>query len=206
MCSFSSATPTGLRRLGIALAIFLATFVSTLSEYGSESAFLKLQEEAARGRMPRAAAEAGSSRSRWPMWWWATWCCCRPGERVPADGDSGVGAGCRWTKSALNGESKEKSKQPGGPGPTEAGLGLSVAQNQLFRGSVVCSGEGVMLVCRVGDSHLLRRHGPGDAGGDPGKPAEAAPRRPGGHPEPSLGYCGGGARGCGRPVQCLCTG
>ena len=36
--------------LGIALAIFLATFVSTLSEYGSESAFLKLQEEAARGQ------------------------------------------------------------------------------------------------------------------------------------------------------------
>ena len=33
--------------VGIALAVFLATFVSTLSEYGSESAFEKLQEEAA---------------------------------------------------------------------------------------------------------------------------------------------------------------
>lgn len=33
---------------GIALAIFLATFVSTLSEYGSESAFEKMQEDAAR--------------------------------------------------------------------------------------------------------------------------------------------------------------
>lgn len=32
--------------LGIAIAIFLATFVSTLSEYGSESAFAKLQEDA----------------------------------------------------------------------------------------------------------------------------------------------------------------
>lgn len=32
--------------VGIAVAIFLATFVSTLSEYGSESAFLKLQEDA----------------------------------------------------------------------------------------------------------------------------------------------------------------
>ena len=31
---------------GIAIAIFLATFVSTLSEYGSESAFNKLQEDA----------------------------------------------------------------------------------------------------------------------------------------------------------------
>ena len=33
---------------GIAIAIFLATFVSTLSEYGSESAFAKLQEDAGR--------------------------------------------------------------------------------------------------------------------------------------------------------------
>ena len=32
--------------VGIAIAIFLATFVSTLSEYGSESAFLRLQQEA----------------------------------------------------------------------------------------------------------------------------------------------------------------
>ncbi len=34
--------------VGIAAAVFLATFVSTVSEYGSETAFLKLQEEAAR--------------------------------------------------------------------------------------------------------------------------------------------------------------
>ncbi|MCL2463186.1 MAG: cation-transporting P-type ATPase, partial [Defluviitaleaceae bacterium] len=33
---------------GIALAVLLATLVSTVSEYGSESAFEKLQEEAAR--------------------------------------------------------------------------------------------------------------------------------------------------------------
>ncbi len=30
--------------------MFLATFVSTLSEYGSESAFAKLQEEAAKSQ------------------------------------------------------------------------------------------------------------------------------------------------------------
>ena len=33
---------------GIAIAIFLATFVSPLSEYGSESAFVRLQEDAQR--------------------------------------------------------------------------------------------------------------------------------------------------------------
>lgn len=34
--------------IGIAVAIFLATFIATISEYGNESAFEKLQEEASR--------------------------------------------------------------------------------------------------------------------------------------------------------------
>ena len=34
--------------VGIAVAIFLATFIATLSEYGNESAFEKLQEEASK--------------------------------------------------------------------------------------------------------------------------------------------------------------
>ena len=34
--------------VGIALSIFLSSLVSTLSEYGSESAFIKLSEEASR--------------------------------------------------------------------------------------------------------------------------------------------------------------
>mgnify|MGYP002792779667 CR=1 FL=1 len=59
--------------LGIALAIFLATFVSTLSEY------------------------AGSSRSLWPMWWWAIWCCWAPGSGCPQTA-FWCGAGCLWTK------------------------------------------------------------------------------------------------------------
>ena len=32
--------------IGIGIAVFLSTFVSTLSEYGSETAFLRLQKEA----------------------------------------------------------------------------------------------------------------------------------------------------------------
>ena len=46
---------------GIAIAVFLATFVSTLSEYGSESAFIKLQEDAEKTmcRVPAPPPEAG---------------------------------------------------------------------------------------------------------------------------------------------------
>ena len=34
--------------LGILIAIFLASFISTISEYGSEKAFVKLQEESSK--------------------------------------------------------------------------------------------------------------------------------------------------------------
>ena len=34
--------------IGIVIAIFIASFVSSISEYGSEKAFLKLQEEASK--------------------------------------------------------------------------------------------------------------------------------------------------------------
>ena len=135
--------------LGIALAIFLATFVSTLSEYGSESAFLKLQEEAARGQcrvlrqgrvqqIPVADVVVGDL------------VLLGAGERVPADGIL-VRGRLSVDQAALNGESKEKSKQPGGPGPTEGGWDF-LSENQLFRGSVVCSGDGILQVLRVGDA------------------------------------------------------
>ena len=135
--------------LGIALAIFLATFVSTLSEYGSESAFLKLQEEAARGQcrvlrqgrvqqIPVADVVVGDL------------VLLGAGERVPADGIL-VRGRLAVDQAALNGESKEKSKQPGGPGPTEGGWDF-LSENQLFRGSVICSGDGILQVLRVGDA------------------------------------------------------
>ena len=70
---------------GIAVAIFLATFVSTLSEYGSESAFARLQEDAQKvqcrvrraGRviaLPIADIVVGDV------------VLLQAGERVPADG------------------------------------------------------------------------------------------------------------------------
>lgn len=130
--------------VGIALAIFLATFVSTLSEYGSESAFRKLQEEAAAqscrvrrdGRMsalPVAELVVGDLVY------------LQAGEGVPADGVLLEG-GVAVDQSALNGETAEQKKSPGG----DAGDLLSASG--LFRGCTVCSGEGVMQVTRVGDS------------------------------------------------------
>lgn len=132
--------------LGIALAVFLATFVSTLSEYGSESAFEKLQEEAdlincrvrRNGKivsLPIGEIVVGDI------------VLIQSGERIPADGIMLQG-NIAVDQSPLNGESKEVSKFPGA---YQDKWDLS-NRTQLFNGSNAASGEGVMEVIRIGDS------------------------------------------------------
>ncbi len=137
--------------LGIAIAIFLATFISTLSEYGSESAFLELQRTAANitcrvkrngvlAEIPIADLVVGDI------------ILLQAGERIPADGRLIAGA-LMVDQSSLNGESKEAKKLPSNRF-TEWDL---CHQNQLFQSSVVTEGEGVMEVLRVGDQTFLGR-------------------------------------------------
>ena len=138
---------------GIAAAVFLATFVSTLSEYGSESAFEKLQADAANvtcrvrrgGRVlevPAADIVVGDL------------VLLQAGERVPADGFLVEGA-LHVDQSALNGESKEAGKSAGRG--RQSDLEDFLSASGLFRGSVVCSGEGVLLVEKVGDQTFYGR-------------------------------------------------
>lgn len=131
---------------GIAIAIFLATFVSTLSEYGSESAFSKLQEDAARltCRIRRSEGIVAAPVSDVVV---GDLVLLQAGERIPADGILLSGK-LQVDQSALNGETREAQKTPGEEGSDERDL---LAANRLFRGSVVCSGEGLMLVRGVGD-------------------------------------------------------
>lgn len=130
---------------GIAVAVFLATFVSTLSEYGSESAFLKLQQDAARMecRLKRNGKTVSCPVGEIVV---GDIVLLQAGERIPADGILLSGE-LMVDQSALNGESKEAAKRPGAQ-EREWDLRHS---GQLFRGSVVSSGTGVMLVERVGD-------------------------------------------------------
>ncbi len=140
---------------GIAVAIFLATFVSTLSEYGSESAFLKLQQDAARieCRLKRNGKVVSCPVGDIVV---GDIVLLQAGERIPADGILLSGE-LMVDQSALNGESKEAEKRPG-PGQTEWDLRHA---GQLFSGSVVSSGTGVMLVKRVGD-HTFYGHMAGE--------------------------------------------
>lgn len=135
---------------GIAFAIFLATFVSTLSEYGSESAFEKLQEDAdiTFCRVKRAAGLIELPIKDIVV---GDYVLLQAGEKIPADGLIVAGE-INVDQSALNGESKEALKIPQGNALT-ASKNLSadfLQPNKLFRGSIVCSGEAAMQVTQVG--------------------------------------------------------
>lgn len=130
---------------GIAIAVFLATFVSTLSEYGSESAFEKLQEEAGKifCRVRRNGQLCSIAVDEIVV---GDIVLLQSGERIPADGILIEGK-LRVDQSSLNGESEEAQKQADA---VPEDLSLS-GRSALFRGSVICSGNGVMCVVKVGD-------------------------------------------------------
>jgi len=146
---------------GIALAVVLATLISTLSEYGSEAAFARLSEECAgvTCRVRRRTDEGDSVGS----------ICEIPisevvvgdiavlgaGEMIPADGFLLSGR-LSVDQSAMTGESREVEKHPlkGSP-PTDAPA--PAEDFSLLRGCVILNGGGEMLVTHVGDGTFLGR-------------------------------------------------
>lgn len=143
--------------VGIAVAILLATCVSTLSEYGSESAFEKLQEEAARIQC-RVQRAAGPQQIPMEQIVVGDIVLLQAGDRIPADGVITEGA-LDVDQSALNGESKEAKKYPSTACKGEHFKSDFLNPACLFSGSIVCSGEGLMEVNAVGDQTLYGRIG-----------------------------------------------
>lgn len=140
-----------LESAGIAVAVFLSTFVSTLSQYGSESAFLELQKSQANVfcRVRRAKGVVSLPVAELVV---GDAVILEAGEKIPADG-SLISGRLHVDQSALNGESAEAEKLPF----TGAGKGDLSDKGKLFMGSAVSSGEGVMLVERVGDRTFYGR-------------------------------------------------
>ena len=95
---------------GIAMAVFLATFISTLSEYGSESAFLKLQEDA-ESILCRVKRSKGIFELPVGELVRGDLVLLQAGERIPADGIL-ISGKLSVDQSPLNGESKEAAKTP----------------------------------------------------------------------------------------------
>ena len=130
---------------GIVLAILLATLISALSERGGELAFDRLHEEMEK---TSCIARRDGSLVRVPLEELVVgdFVLLEAGEKIPADGILLSGA-VTVNQSALNGESREVEKRISLAEPQNWSLSDAT---QLFRGSTVCGGEGVMYICRVG--------------------------------------------------------
>ncbi|MDR0764712.1 MAG: calcium-translocating P-type ATPase, PMCA-type [Synergistaceae bacterium] len=138
---------------GIAIAVFLATFVSTFSEYKNEKAFQKLQEEASQiiCKVHRDGEITEVSINDLVV---GDCVLLQTGDKVPADGVL-VDGELSVDQSVLNGETKEarKSVMPGDY--AEPGTAMDfLNEYKIFRGSVVCSGNAVMSVATVGDKSV----------------------------------------------------
>ena len=131
---------------GIVAAILIATTVSTVSEFGSERAFRKMQAESLEStvkvmRDDKIIEIQSCDLVVGDILYLSA------GERIQADGIILKGA-VRVDQSALNGESREVLKECG----ENKGEWSLDNKNQVFRGSNVISGEAVIQVMRVGAS------------------------------------------------------
>lgn len=133
--------------VGILIAVFLASFISSISEYGSEAAFEKLQEEAEKiktkvwrqGKLKEIPIEeivVGDYVS------------LQSGDKIPADGYLCKG-NLSVDESSLNGEKKEAKKYSVLNNQTPP-----IEVNKIYRGAVVYSGEATMIVTSVGDKTI----------------------------------------------------
>lgn len=134
--------------LGIAISVFLAAFISALSERGGEQAFSKLSAEfenmsyrvRRNGKINKVAINdivVGDI------------ILIGAGEKIPADARIFMGE-MSVDQSSITGESKEITKKPSDD--TEI---LPSAKNILLRGCPVISGEGELEVIAVGDRSFL---------------------------------------------------
>lgn len=136
--------------VGILTSVIISTFVSTLSEYKNENTFQKLQSEAEKiyckvyrdNRLCEILIDDIVIGDKILL---------QTGDMIPADGRI-VSGKIRVDQSNLNGESKEIEKYE------EQNIKQSYEDNRnfwgksdLFRGSVITYGQGIMVAEAVGD-------------------------------------------------------
>ncbi len=132
--------------IGILIAVFLATFISSISEYGSEAAFAKLQSDndnilikVIRNNIPKEIPIDEIVVGDIII--------LSSGDKVPADGYLFNGF-LSLDESSLNGETKEVKKIP-----ISNELNITDA-SMVYRGAVVYTGSAKMKVLKVGDNTI----------------------------------------------------
>ncbi len=136
--------------IGIAVSVFLATFISTLSERGSENAFRKLEEECSHASfrvwrdgnivmLPIEEIVVGDI------------VCLFAGEQIPADGFV-ISGSFKIDQSMITGESRDVEKYASRDRTKTSG-----SKSAVFRGCTVLSGEGEIEIFSVGEESFLGR-------------------------------------------------
>ena len=130
--------------IGIVIAILLASLISTISEYGSEKAFEKLQEEASqlKCRVIRNGKKIEIPVSDVVV---NDIVVLETGDKIPADGIIVKGK-LSVDESSLNGETKEAIKE------TALNIAKPLKKNIVYRGTVVYNDTALMQVTKVGDA------------------------------------------------------
>lgn len=130
--------------LGIAIAILVASLISTISEYGSEKAFERLQEEFSKIKC-KALRDNKITEILIDEVVVGDIIKLETGDKVPADGIITSGR-LSVDESSLNGEAKEQYKEP----PS----GIIKNENKVYRGSIVYQGTSFFKVTNVGKNTL----------------------------------------------------
>ena len=135
---------------GILAAILIATTVSTLSEYGSERAFAKIEAEAKQSRVTaiRNGRDTLIDADDIVL---GDFIRISRGEKIQADGRVVFGE-ILVNQSALNGENREVRKRVS----KQREFSLS-DENTVFRGSLAVDGEAVIEVQRIGETTYYGR-------------------------------------------------
>ncbi len=127
--------------IGIMVAIFLATFISTLSEFGSEKAFLKLQED-------NSKLNTSVYRNKKLQQVYIDdivvndIIMLNQGDKVPADGYL-IEGNLSVDESSLNGETKESKK-------ISIENGKINKENKVYKGTVIYNGKALIKIDKVG--------------------------------------------------------
>ena len=142
---------------GIIIAILLATTISTFSEYSSNSAFEKLNSSSqAKAKVYRNGELISINADEIVVGDIILTCA---GDKILADGIL-ISGSLSLDQSAMTGESRESQKSPIkilNTSSEQANKTNLAPDNQssCLRGCLVSSGEGEILVCRVGDNSAL---------------------------------------------------
>ncbi len=121
--------------IGIVIAIFIASFISSISEYGSSKAFQRLQAESSKIKC-RVLRNSKIMEINIDEVVYQDIVALSSGDKIPADGDI-IEGHITVDESSMNGETKEIEKNVG---------------SFVYRNTVVYEGNAYMQVTAVGDT------------------------------------------------------